>query len=159
MSLKSHLFTFQLVEINGHPCIKLSLDVEKVTIPSRKAVYRLFGADGSFLLDLMQRQLEEAPKAGERVLCRHPFQESKRAYVTPARVELLLQKYLEGGLVVKEIPTLEETRNNVKSSMASLRSDIKRYLNPTPYKVSISGDLYQFMHDLWLKNAPIGELF
>jgi hypothetical protein len=25
-------------------------------------------------------------------------------------------------------------------------------------QVSVSGELYSFMHDLWLQNAPIGEL-
>lgn len=148
-----------MVEIEGNPVIKLSLDVGKVTIPGRKNIYRLFSQDGSALLDLMTRPNEEAPVPGERVLCRHPFQESKRAYVTPNKVELLLQKYLDGGELVKDIPSLAESRANVKVSMKSVRGDIKRYLNPTPYKVSISGDLYQYMHDLWLKNAPIGELF
>lgn len=36
----------QLVEINKKARIKLSEDVEKVTIPGRKNVYRLYGADG-----------------------------------------------------------------------------------------------------------------
>ncbi len=26
------------------------------------------------------------------------------------------------------------------------------------FQVSVSDKLYQFMHDLWLENAPIGEL-
>lgn len=42
--------------------------------------------------------------------------------------------------------------------MNSLRVDHKRVLNPTPYKVSVSGELYTFIHDMWLENAPIGEL-
>ena len=37
---------FQLVEINGQARIKLSEDVEKVTIPGRKIAYRLYGVDG-----------------------------------------------------------------------------------------------------------------
>ena len=31
-------------------------------------------------------------------------------------------------------------------------------MNPTPYKVGVSDDLYHFIHDLWLENQPIGEL-
>ena len=42
--------------------------------------------------------------------------------------------------------------------MASLRMDHKRALNPTPYKVSVTNNLYTFIHDLWLENAPVGEL-
>ena len=42
--------------------------------------------------------------------------------------------------------------------MESLRKDHKRDLNPTPYKVSVTNDLFQFMHKLWMKSVPIGEL-
>lgn len=148
----------QLVEIEGQPCIKLSLDVEKVTIPGRKLVYRLYGQEGNALLDLMQLNTEDPPVAGQRVLCRHPFQESKRAYVTPSRVELLLEKRWDKGSAVHKELRLEEIRKNVKRSLSSIRPDIKRYLNPTPYKVSVSDHLYQYIHKLWLQNAPIGEL-
>lgn len=44
---------------------------------------------GHALIDLMHRDQEAAPESGSRVLCRHPFQESKRAYVIPAKVESL----------------------------------------------------------------------
>ncbi|XP_067145209.1 nicotinate phosphoribosyltransferase isoform X1 [Centruroides vittatus] len=149
---------FKLVEVNKQPCIKLSLDVSKVTIPGCKNAYRLYGQDGYALIDLLQQTEEAAPQMGERVLCRHPFQESKRAYVIPTKVESLYQKYWENGKVCCELPTLIDIRQRVKSSLQTLRSDIKRNLNPTPYKVSVSDQLYQFMHNLWLENAPIGEL-
>ena len=37
---------YKLVEVNGQPRIKLSEDVEKVTMPGKKDAYRLFGGDG-----------------------------------------------------------------------------------------------------------------
>lgn len=35
-------------------------------------------------------------KVGERILCRHPFNESKRAYVVPQRVEELMKCFWPG---------------------------------------------------------------
>lgn len=150
---------FKLVEINGLPKIKLSQDVEKVTCPGKKSVYRLYGADGHALIDLMHRTTEAAPLPGTRVLCRHPFQESKRAYVSPAKVEALHKVFWKDGAIQQELPTLEEIRQRVQDSLQTLRQDHKRNLNPTPYKVGVTDDLYNFMHDLWLQSAPIGELF
>ncbi|XP_076061474.1 nicotinate phosphoribosyltransferase [Oratosquilla oratoria] len=150
---------YKLVEINKTPKIKLSQDVEKVTCPSKKAVFRLYGADGHALIDLMQREFEEPPKVGQKVLCRHPFQESKRAYVSPAKVEALYKVFWKDGKLQQELPSLLGVREKVRESLQTLRQDHKRNLNPTPYKVGVTDELYNFMHDLWLQSAPIGELF
>ncbi|CAG4990102.1 unnamed protein product [Colias eurytheme] len=149
---------YKLVEINGQPRIKLSQDVGKVTIPGHKEAYRLFGADGHALIDLLQRSSEPAPEVGQKVLCRHPFQESKRAYVIPSKVEHLYKVYWKDGQITYPPKPLSEVRERVQASLRTLRQDIKRNLNPTPYKVAVSDDLYNFIHDLWLQNAPIGEL-
>lgn len=149
---------YKLVEVKNLSCIKLSLDIQKVTIPGKKACYRLYGQQGYALLDLMQRMDEPPPQKGKRVLCRHPFQESKRAYVIPDLVEDLCLLWWDHGKIARELPPLDAIRNRVRESLKTLRPDIKRTLNPTPYKVSVSDNLYMFMHELWLQNAPIGEL-
>lgn len=149
---------YKLVEINDLPRIKLSQDVGKMTMPGRKDAYRLYGADGHALIDIMRRSVEPPPEVGCKVLCRHPFQESKRTYVIPTRVETLYKVYWKNGKVNGPLPTLEEVRERVINSLQTLRQDHKRNLNPTPYKVSVSADLYNFIHDIWLQNAPIGEL-
>ncbi|XP_034125938.1 nicotinate phosphoribosyltransferase isoform X2 [Drosophila guanche] len=149
---------YKLVEINGQPRIKLSQDVEKVTMPGNKNAYRLYSADGHALIDLLQKVSEPPPAVGQKVLCRHPFQESKRAYVIPSHVESLYKVYWKSGKICQQLPTLEQVREKVQISLKTLRNDHKRTLNPTPYKVSVSDNLYNFIHDLWLQNAPIGEL-
>lgn len=127
---------YKLVEINGQARIKLSQDVEKVTMPGSKNVYRLYGADQHALIDLLQKFDEPPPEVGQKVLCRHPFQESKRAYVIPARVENLYKIYWKNGVICHPFPTLEQVRDRVNESLSTLRQDHKRNLNPTPYKVS-----------------------
>lgn len=126
---------YKLVELNGQPRIKLSQDVGKVTMPGRKDAYRLYSESGDALVDLLQRSVEPPPQINEKVLCRHPFVESKRAYVIPSRVEKLLVLYWKNGEICQNLPTLQEIRQKVNGSLKTLRPDIKRNLNPTPFKV------------------------
>ncbi|XP_072969826.1 nicotinate phosphoribosyltransferase 2-like [Typha angustifolia] len=151
---------FKLVEINNQPRIKLSEDVTKVSIPCKKRCFRLFGREGYPLVDIICGESEPPPKAGERILCRHPFNESKRAYVVPQRVEELLKCYWSGGSHKprEELPSLKKIRTRCVQQLEQMRPDHMRRLNPTPYKVSVSAKLYDFIHFLWLNEAPVGEL-
>jgi len=148
---------YKLVLINGEPRMKLSQDVAKVTIPGKKDAYRLFGREGYPVLDLMVQSGEPVPFKGERILCRHPFDETKRAYVVPCRVAPLYRCVWDGRRMIPPEP-LEVTRAYVLEQLAMMRQDHMRPINPTPYKVSVSDRLYHFIHDLWLKEAPITEL-
>lgn len=147
-----------MVELNGQPRMKLSQDVGKLTLPCRKDTYRLYSENGYALVDLLQQSSEDPPEVKKKVLCRHPLEESKRAYVTPSKVEKLHEVVWKDGKIQIKLPTLEEIRTKISQSLKLLRPDIKRDLNPTPYKVALSNDLYNFVHELWLQNAPIGEL-
>ncbi|WOL11862.1 nicotinate phosphoribosyltransferase 2 [Canna indica] len=152
---------YKLVEINNQPRIKLSEDVAKVSIPCKKQCFRLYGKEGYALVDIMIGENEPPPKVGERNLCRHPFNESKRAYVVPHRVEELLKCYWPGNKYKprEELPSLEKIRAHCMQQLEQMRPDHLRRLNSTPYKVSVSGELYDFIHFLWLNEAPISSLF
>ncbi|GMH88754.1 hypothetical protein TrST_g6198 [Triparma strigata] len=150
---------YKLVEIEDQPKIKISQDIAKVLIPGRKHSYRLFGGDGSPILDLLIRENEPPPKVGERFLCRHPFEEQKRVFVTPSRVEKLSSLVWDGkNGVVGGMPTISASKERVKSQIKIMRGDHLRYHNPTPYKVSVSDALFKFLHQLWLDSAPVLEL-
>ncbi|XP_068662342.1 nicotinate phosphoribosyltransferase 2-like [Aristolochia californica] len=151
---------FKLVEINNQPRIKLSEDVSKVSIPCKKRCYRLYGREGYPLVDIMTGETEQPPKVAERILCRHPFSESKRAYVVPQKVEELLKCYWSGnsGKPREELLPLTKIRDRCIEQLSQMRPDHMRRLNPTPYKVSVSAKLYDFIHFLWLNEAPVGEL-
>ncbi|MCL7024542.1 hypothetical protein MKW94_001908 [Papaver nudicaule] len=151
---------FKLVEINKQPRIKLSEDVSKVSIPCKKRCFRLFGKEGYPLVDIMTGVNEPPPKVSERILCRHPFNESKRAYVVPQQVEELLKCYWSGdsGAPREELPPIKKIRDRCIQQLDQMRPDHMRRLNPTPYKVSVSAKLYDFIHFLWLNEAPVGEL-
>ncbi|CAI6364366.1 unnamed protein product [Macrosiphum euphorbiae] len=149
---------YKLVEVNGTPRIKLSQDGSKITMPGKKDAFRLYGADGFALIDLLKKSVEDTPIAKTKLLCRHPFDQKKRAFVVPSEIKPLYKVYWENGHIMQRLPELKEVREHVKESLRTIRPDIKRNLNPTPYKVSVSDDLYEFMHELWMRNTPIGEL-
>eukprot|EP00823_Brevimastigomonas_motovehiculus_P001118 TRINITY_DN11651_c0_g1_i1.p1 TRINITY_DN11651_c0_g1~~TRINITY_DN11651_c0_g1_i1.p1 ORF type:complete len:638 (-),score=181.35 TRINITY_DN11651_c0_g1_i1:153-2027(-) len=147
---------YKLVEINGQPRIKLSQDTGKVTIPGRKECYRLYNAKDEPILDYMTT-IDHPVKANQRVLCRHPFDSTKRAYVTPIKVVSLHELFWNGKLTQK-LPSLREIRDRVNSQVSHMREDYIRRLNPTPYKISLSDELYNFMHQIWQDEAPVMEL-
>ncbi|TMW62539.1 hypothetical protein Poli38472_005157 [Pythium oligandrum] len=151
---------YKLVEINGEPRIKLSQDPSKVTIPGRKNAYRLVGENGRPILDLMVGCDEQPPQVGKKLLCRNPFDELRRAFVTPSSIIALHELVWDGanGGIVGHLPSLEEARSHVAEQFDLIREDVVRALNPTPYKVSVSSELYDFIHDLWMKEFPVHEL-
>jgi nicotinate phosphoribosyltransferase len=148
---------YKLVALNGHPRIKLSDEVEKMTIPARKEAYRLIGANRQPVLDLMVEAGTLPPKAGERILCRHPLNEAKRAYVVPKSV-VPLHRCVWDGWQTYAFPSLDTIRQYVIDQISEMRPDHMRAINPTPYKVSVSEDLFRSIHEIWMHEAPITEI-
>jgi nicotinate phosphoribosyltransferase len=139
--------------------MKLSQDISKVLIPGRKKAYRLFGKDGSPLLDVMLREDEDEPEVGKRLLCRHPFIERKMVAVTPSAVEPLHRLVFENGTAVDgSNHTLMEAKQYVADQLSCLPPNILRPENPKPYKVSISRNLFSYFRTLWQDEAPVTEL-
>jgi nicotinate phosphoribosyltransferase len=148
---------YKLVEAKGIPRIKLSQELSKMTIPGRKEAYRLFSEDGYSLLDLMIRVGDKPPEPSKRVLCHHPFDHIKRVYVTPSKVIPLHHCVWDGKRVYPEV-TLNESRDYILNQLKSTREDHLRDVNPTPYKVSVSEELYSYVYDLWADESPVTEL-
>ena len=148
---------YKLVEARGIPRIKLSQELGKMTIPGEKEVYRLFGEDGYSLLDLMIRVGDKPPEPGKRILCHHPYDHIKRVYVAPSKVVPLHDCVWDGKRTSPEVP-LNECRDYVLSQLRSTREDHLRDINPTPYKVSVSEELYNYVYHLWAEESPVTEL-
>lgn len=149
---------YKLVVIEGESRIKLSNDFIKITLPGRKEAYRLYVQGKDFpVMDILIEVGEEIPQVGKRILCRHPFDEVKRVYVTPTKVVKLHYLVWDGQRRYPVIP-LEEMREYVLDQIANFREDHLRLINPTPYKVSVSEALYDVIHELWAKESPIEEL-
>ena len=53
---------------------------------------------------------------------------------------------------------LAALRAFVMEQVARLREDHMRPINPTPYKVSVTNELYTRLHAAWLEESPIPEI-
>jgi nicotinate phosphoribosyltransferase len=146
---------YKLVEIDGDPRIKISQDLVKVTIPGRKVTYRLAGQEGHYLADVMLLEGEEAPVVGKPFLCRHPFQAEKRVQIIPSAVYPLHVKAFENGRSLIPNEPLNEIRDRSRRLQQGIRDDHRRALNPTPYKVSLSAKLFDYMYDLWQRESMV----
>ena len=69
--------------------------------------------------------------------------------------------YVSQNGVVKEhaCKSIDDARRHCQEQISLMRSDIVRCLNPAPYKVAVSEQLYDYMHTLWLHESPVGDLF
>ena len=148
---------YKLVELNGHPRMKISQQTEKLVIPGQKSVYRLFGADGGMLLDLMALAQEPAPLPGRETLALHPSDPFKRGRVIPHHVENMLKPLFKDGQWLDQ-RTLHEKRSASLQSMKALRTDVWRIHNPAPYKVSTSETLSNLLQELYKKENPPAQI-
>eukprot|EP00116_Pleurobrachia_bachei_P015187 sb/3475449/ len=125
-------------------------------MPGKKVLYRLYGREGHPLADLIQEESEPTPTG--RVLCRHPINEIKRVYINPSEVHQLQKVYIRNGELIEELPNIREIKERCDREIGSMRKDHIRLLNPTPYKVSVSEEMYSLMHKMILEHTPIREM-
>jgi nicotinate phosphoribosyltransferase len=150
---------YKLTVASGVPRIKVSGDSAKVTLPGRKRAFRLYAGEPAVpVVDLLALDDEEAPRPGDRVLCRHPFEETKRLIVIPSFVQDLYEVMWDGKPNMSMVKPLGETRQYVLEQLTTFRKDHLRPVNPTPYKVSVSPKLYDFLHGLMASEVPIAEI-
>jgi len=148
---------YKLVELNNTPRIKLSNDASKITLPGRKALYRLKSHDGEALCDLILSPSDPPPVCHQKFLCQHPFELQKRCFITPTEVESLLDLVFSDGIIAHPTHSLLAIRERVDATFRTIRSDVKRLLNPAPYKVSVSFEKYEETNKLWMKQVPMME--
>ena len=94
---------------------------------------------GRALLDLMQRCDDIPPSPGKRVLCRHPFDEAKRAYVCPSHVETLYHVYWKNGKVHRKPWTLQIAFVAIVAFQLDTKGPCKRSQHCWPTRRNIVG--------------------
>ena len=133
------------VEENGifQPRIKMSENVEKLTNPGLKDLYRIYDRHGKAVADMIAVQ-------GEQVDLTQPFR-----YVDPRKpwknrffeggsAVNLRRLYVRDGERVEELPTLEEIREYVRRQLAEeIWPEEQRFENPHRHYLDMTPDYYE----------------
>ncbi|XP_064010500.1 nicotinate phosphoribosyltransferase [Pogoniulus pusillus] len=139
---------YKLVEVNGSPCLKLTEDEEKMTVPGTKTIYRLFDAAGHPFMDLMALEEEPSPQAGQELVIRVLGQLGETCKVVAATVEPLHRTYLRDGQLCEPLPSLPEVRTHAQVSLSLLNPAHRRLHDPQPYPVAMTERLHQLLTKL-----------
>jgi len=134
---------YKLCEINGEPKIKLSENIQKVTLPGRKQVYRFLDETGCFAADAISLENDMVPN---KMI--HPFDVEKSMQLDVKMANPLLDKIMENGYSLLEEYQPKDVAGFVQKRMHQLPDEHKRFNNPHIYKVGISAPLHKLRSDL-----------
>ena len=134
------------------PKIKCSENVEKITIPHFKKVYRLYDRDnGKAIADYMS-VYDETVNENEPLMLFDPYATWKTKNVCNFEArELLVPVFLKGKRVYQS-PPLKEIKSYCKQQVDTLWDEIKRFDNPQTYYVDLSQKLWDIQQELLRKN-------
>ena len=130
------------------PKIKVSENVEKITTPHFKQVYRLFdNKTGKAIGDVLTVHDETIDPSLPYVLF-HPIHTWKQKIVSDYTVRPLRVQLFKAGECVYESPDIEQIRNYCLSELDTLWEQIKRFENPQTYFVDLSLKLWNCKNEL-----------
>ncbi len=135
------------------PKIKVSENVEKITNPCFKQVYRLFEKEsGMAIADVLALHDEEISENEPFVLF-DPEHTWKKKKITNFKVEKLLKKIFDKGKLCYEEPTLKEIKERCKTELSRIWDEVQRFENPHKYYVDMTQKLWDIKHDLLEKHS------
>ena len=134
------------------PKIKLSDNSDKITNPEFKQIVRIYDkktkkAEADLLCVRGETIDESAP-----LTVFHPKDTWKKTTFTDYTLRSLSVPVIEGGELVRELPSLSQICEYAEAEKASFWDEYKRIDNPHVYKVDLSQKLYD------IKNALIAQI-
>ncbi len=138
------------VEKNGEiiPKIKISENIEKITTPGFKQVWRLFDNEsGKAMADVMTL-FDEVIDSNEPYELFDPEFTWKKKVMTDFTAVPLLTQIFKNGECVYESPSIDEIREFCAKSLDNLWSEVLRFENPHKYYVDMSKKLWKVREKL-----------
>ncbi len=134
---------YKLSSVNNEPTLKISENIEKITLPGKKKIYRYLNEDHSFYGDAI---LLENEKHLERM--HHPTFPAKKSNLNGRKYEEILFKVIHNGNELSDMPEVDAIVAYKKNRFSKLHPEYKRFDNPHIYKVGISTRLMELRDNL-----------
>ena len=144
------VYKLAALETNGEliPKIKISENVEKITNPGFKGLFRLYDkTTGKARGDIITVAGETIPEQDEYVIF-DPNAVWKKTRVTNYTVRNLQVPIFKGGKCVYQSPSIEEIREYCKEQIDTLWDETLRFENPQTYYVDLSQKLWDMKNRL-----------
>lgn len=141
------------VEEEGNivPRIKLSENIEKVTNPGYKTVWRLFDKENNKAIADVLTLGNEIIEDSKDYEIFHPIYTWKRKVVTNYYAKKIQVPIFIQGKCVYKTPKLDDIRKYSLEQVESLWDEVKRFNNPQGYYVDLSEKLWNLKNDM-IKN-------
>ncbi len=125
------------------PKIKVSENVEKITNPGYKKVYRLFDkGTGQAFADVITLAVEKPP-AGDDYAIVDPYSTKKYKKLSNFEARELLVPIFEKGKLVYASPDVKDIRAYCLRNISEMWEEILRFENPHRYYVDLSVPLWE----------------
>ncbi len=130
------------------PKIKISENVEKITNPGFKTVYRIYDKEtDKAIADVITLDEEKIPE-GENYEIFDPKAIWKRQTISNFYARNLRVQIFDKGKCVYESPSIDEIKEYCREQVAALWDEMLRFENPQTYYVDLSKKLWELKHDM-----------
>ncbi|MCI2061636.1 MAG: nicotinate phosphoribosyltransferase [Eubacteriaceae bacterium] len=130
------------------PKMKISENIEKITNPGFKNLYRLFDKDTHHAIaDVITLDGEAAPE-GDAYEIFDPQAVWKRKKLNNFYAKNLRQQIFRHGELVYDMPSLEEIKEYCAGQIAGMWEEMRRFENPQTYYVDLSPKLWSLKNEL-----------
>lgn len=131
------------------PKIKVSENVEKITNPGFKNIYRVYDKEtGKAEADFIYLRDEEPYDTSKPLVLTHPTERWKKITFENYELRPLQVDVIKGGKLVYKLPTLKEIKAYTEQELNSFWDEYKRLDRPHIYKVDLSDSLYELKQQM-----------
>ncbi|REL33619.1 nicotinate phosphoribosyltransferase [Rhodohalobacter sp. SW132] len=127
---------YKLSESGSEPKLKVSENIEKITLPGAKSVRRYLNGDGMYYADAIGMKQDDPFE-----LIHHPTFPAKEVSLEGREFYPLLNEIMNNGEIKSRQVSISDSKEYCRESLAKLPREYKRFDNPHIYKVGVTPKL------------------